>query len=385
MSVVAMLLSMLLYFPGGTFGNMGIGLKASAATITPTEPSKDGNGVYQIGTAAELYWFADKVNNDNENYVSASAALIADIIVNTGVMKSDGALAGDTSNFTSWMPIGNSTSNQYTGTFDGKNHTISGLYFNNTNTNYVGLFGYLGSGCKIKNVDVIDSCFIGRGYVGGVCGNNYDGTITGCFYTGTINGSSKVGGVCGVNYGAITYCYSTGIVSGTGDTVGGVCGENFGTITECCNISTVSGKSFIGGVCGNNSILSTITDCCNTGKVNGTGDNVGGVCGDNAAATITNCYNTGAVSGPGDYVGGVCGYNRAYSTISLCYYDSDKYSGDAVAYNGGTVQYVKGKPTADFTNCSVCKFLGYYEWPAVNASGVYEITNACQLFRGYRR
>ena len=32
MSVVAMLLSMLLYFPGGTFGNMGIGLKASAAT-----------------------------------------------------------------------------------------------------------------------------------------------------------------------------------------------------------------------------------------------------------------------------------------------------------------------------------------------------------------
>ena len=434
MSVVAMLLSMLLYFPGGTFGNMGIGLKASAATITPTEPSKDGNGVYQIGTAAELYWFADKVNNDNENYVSASAALIADIIVNTGVMKSDGALAGDTSNFTSWMPIGNSTSNQYTGTFDGKNHTISGLYFNNTNTNYVGLFGYLGSGCKIKNVDVIDSCFIGRGYVGGVCGNNYDGTITGCFYTGTINGSSKVGGVCGVNYGAITYCYSTGIVSGTGDTVGGVCGENFGTITECCNISTVSGKSFIGGVCGNNSILSTITDCCNTGKVNGTGDNVGGVCGvndatmtgccntgtvngrsyvggvcgyndrttitccystgavsgtgdyvggvcgDNAAATITNCYNTGAVSGPGDYVGGVCGYNRAYSTISLCYYDSDKYSGDAVAYNGGTVQYVKGKPTADFTNCSVCKFLGYYEWPAVNASGVYEITNACQLY-----
>ena len=304
MSVVAMLLSMLLYFPGGTFGNMGIGLKASAATITPTEPSKDGNGVYQIGTAAELYWFADKVNNDNENYVSASAALIADIIVNTGVMKSDGALAGDTSNFTSWMPIGNSTSNQYTGTFDGKNHTISGLYFNNTNTNYVGLFGYLGSGCKIKNVDVIDSCFIGRGYVGGVCGNNYDGTITGCFYTGTINGSSKVGGVCGVNYGAITYCYSTGIVSGTGDTVGGVCGENFGTITECCNISTVSGKSFIGGVCGNNSILSTITDCCNTGKVNGTGDNVGGVCGVNDA-TMTGCCNTGTVNGR-SYVGGVC-------------------------------------------------------------------------------
>ena len=71
-------------------------VKTSAAEITATTPNKDGNGVYQIGTAAELYWFADKVNNDNANYGSAKAVLTADIVVNTGVLKADGTLNSGT-------------------------------------------------------------------------------------------------------------------------------------------------------------------------------------------------------------------------------------------------------------------------------------------------
>ncbi|MDO5124670.1 MAG: hypothetical protein Q4D44_08425, partial [Eubacteriales bacterium] len=64
----------------------------AAESITPTTPERDRNGVYQIGTKEELYWFADKVNNDNVNYGSASAVLTADIVVNTGVLKADGTL-----------------------------------------------------------------------------------------------------------------------------------------------------------------------------------------------------------------------------------------------------------------------------------------------------
>lgn len=67
-----MVMAMLLYFPGGMFSTY-FGFKASAEGITLTEPQKDGNGVYQIGKAAELYWFADKINNDNENYKSINA------------------------------------------------------------------------------------------------------------------------------------------------------------------------------------------------------------------------------------------------------------------------------------------------------------------------
>ncbi|MGN0449520.1 MAG: hypothetical protein ACI4G0_04080, partial [Ruminococcus sp.] len=159
MTAVTIIFSMLLYFPSGTFSNISFGLTASAAEITPTEPSKDGSGVYQIGTAAQLYWFAGLVNGTLEEVdqnTAANAVLTADITVNTGVLKSDGTL--NTGTFTDWMPIGN-TSNQYAGTFDGQGHTINGLYFNNTSTEDVGLFGCLGENGEIKNVGVIDSYF----------------------------------------------------------------------------------------------------------------------------------------------------------------------------------------------------------------------------------
>ena len=135
---------------------------ASAAGITPTTPQKDTGGVYQIGTAAELYGFAQLVNSKTEP--NAKAVLTANIVVNTGVLKADGTL--NTGTFTSWTPIGN-YSNKYTGKFDGQGHTISGLY-NNTGTSYVGLFGRIGSGGEIKNVGVIDSYFNGSWNVGGV-------------------------------------------------------------------------------------------------------------------------------------------------------------------------------------------------------------------------
>ena len=160
---------------------------ASAAQITPSTPNKDGNGVYQIGSAEELYGFAQLVNGGN---TTASAVLTKDIVVNTGVLKADGTL--NTGTFTDWTPIGNN-SNKYTGTFDGQGHTISGLYFNDSITDYVGLFGFLESG-EIKNVGVIDSYFNGHWRVGGVCGCNR-GTITGCYNAGTVSGSGYVGGV----------------------------------------------------------------------------------------------------------------------------------------------------------------------------------------------
>ena len=56
----------------------------------------------------------------------------------------------------------------YKGTFDGQGHTISGLYFNDVDASYVGLFG--GNCGTIKNVGVVDSYFCGSNYVGGVCG-----------------------------------------------------------------------------------------------------------------------------------------------------------------------------------------------------------------------
>ena len=342
-----------------TISSLSFATVSASAAITLSEPNEI-NGVYQISTKEELYWFADKVNNNNANYGSANAVLTADIVVNTGVLDSNGEL--NTGTFTDWTPIGwydynNYVDYSYTGIFDGQGHTISGLYFNDTSVNLVGLFGYLGSGCEIKNVGVIDSYFRGMNGVGGVCGRNYYGTITGCYNTGTVSGRDmQVGGVCGDSFGTITGSYNTGKVSGS-SYVGGVCGANCGgTIIGSYNTGTVSGSgNCVGGVCGYDTDNGTITGCYNTGTVTGE-RSVGGVCGwkDNRG-TIIGSYNTGTVSGI-EYVGGVCGYTD-YGTITGSYnagtVSGDERVGGVCGFNfGGTIigSYNTGEVTDDYSS-----------------------------------
>ncbi|MGN1203475.1 MAG: MBG domain-containing protein, partial [Lachnospiraceae bacterium] len=187
---------------------------------------------YAIENAGQLYWFAQQVNTVN---TSMNAILTSDITVNSGA--SAGAVANcngtKAEGWRDWTPIGIDSDHKYSGIFDGNGHTVSGLYFNDSNTDSVGLFGknkYI-----IKNVGVIDSYFRGRNDVGGVCGANYD-TITNCYNTSTVSGAGcNIGGVCGDNhsyYNKITNCYSIGKVSGEGN-VGAVCGTASGFVTNC--------------------------------------------------------------------------------------------------------------------------------------------------------
>lgn len=206
-------------------------------TITTSIPSGEGTEAspYQIGTAAELYWFAGLVNgtltNGTQKNTAACAKLTADITVNTCVLDASGNLINNVSGLISWKTIGNS-SEMYTGTFDGNGKTISGLYFNNGNQSYVGLFGWI-SGGTVKNVGVVDSYINGGHNTGGLCGQN-EGTISNCYYIGSVRGIDYVGGLCGNNTpnGTILNCYSIGSVSGNGF-VGGFCGMNSGTIKHC--------------------------------------------------------------------------------------------------------------------------------------------------------
>ena len=310
--------------------------------------NEDGtkDAVYEISNAGQLYWFAGLVNGTLSGVAqnkSANAVLTADIVVNANVLKSDGTLNEGT--FKEWTPIATSAS-PYTGIFDGQNHTISGLYFNQENSYDVGLFGR--NNGKIANAGILDSYFYGTSKVGGVCGNNYTGTITNCYNTGSVSGIGTAGGVSGYNYtGSITNCYNTGNVSGSSGFVGGVSGYNSkGTIINSYNAGSVSGLEYVGGVSGIN-YTGSITDCYNIGSVSGSEGNVGGVNGYNDGGTITNSYNAGSVSGTERYVGGVSGYNDG-GTITNCYYDSAIYTGNAIGANDGTTEKVEGKTTEQF-------------------------------------
>ncbi|MBR6083214.1 MAG: hypothetical protein IKP62_09870, partial [Salinivirgaceae bacterium] len=180
---------------------------ATAETAESLSLSEDFIGYYAIENAAQLYWFAQWVNSGNN---SAKAVLLADITINNNVLKDDGTLNGDGSNFAVWAPIG-SQAQQYTGTFDGNNHTISGLYFNDENAYYVGLFGYINGG-YVNNLGIADSYFYGYQCVGAISG--YSGYQTNCHNAGTVKcRNCYAGGICG-QYGAQTNCYNTGVVSG---------------------------------------------------------------------------------------------------------------------------------------------------------------------------
>ena len=122
----------------------------------PTEP-------YQISTAGELAWFAGQVNGGNAGIY---AVLTSDIVLN------------DTSNWQNWetnaptniwTPMGTGPTNRFIGSFDGNNHTISGIYINSS-SDHQGLFGYIGANSTIENVHLVNSYIKGNDYVGGICG-----------------------------------------------------------------------------------------------------------------------------------------------------------------------------------------------------------------------
>ena len=272
-------------------------------SITPTPPTiGDGSAEnpYQISSREELYWFAGLVNGTLvgvEKNISANAKLMNDITVNEGVLDAINKDQVSGKNFIPWTPIGTSGSHDaaYSGTFDGQGHTISGLYFNDPKTSYVGLFGCIqdddnNNKGKIFNVGVSDSYFRFGELGGGVCGESNYGILQNCSNSSTVIGNySNTGGVCGMNWsGIVRDCKNTGSVRGK-TKIGGVCGENDmpGLIENCFNEGTVSGQDYVGGVCGNS--YGMIKSCYNTASVSGQDKSVGGVCG-SFCNRVTNCY-----------------------------------------------------------------------------------------------
>lgn len=144
-----------------------------------------------------------------------------------------------------YTPIGNSNSKYFAGTFDGQNHTISGINLNGSGRQ--GLFGSV-SGGTIKNLKLTSSTIncTSNSYAGGIiaCVDNDNGvTIENCHVSEsvTIKSENSSGGIVGkTDKGdiSITGCSSGAKVS-TGSSnacVGGIIGqcgnENGSSITK---------------------------------------------------------------------------------------------------------------------------------------------------------
>ena len=335
----------------------------------------DGQGSYTVTSAEGLKNLAELVNNGE-----------TDINI---ILTGNITLTGE------WTPIGDYY-NQYTGTFDGGNYTITGLTVT-TSDQYAGLFGYIGSGGTVKNVvlkDVQIESDNQYGCVGGIAGNS-NGNIENCSVSGSVSSRYTAGGVVGLQFGgSITLCGSSATVKGTAE-VGGVAGmtDNSATLTACYATGNVTFErastinTFAGGVVGCNGTGSILTACYATGNVTGTGTGtgscyVGGITGDNCSGTLTACYHaTGTVSGPDGATGGVMGRNYTSlgaPVITACYW-GDNGQEQGIGYNqagttDGTTQVTDGNwsKAKDEMNNALTAESWQYQIDPVNSLPVLE-------------
>jgi len=146
-------------------------------------------------------------------------------------------------------PVGNG-STQFTGVLDGQGHVI----LNGTVTSggqYVGLFGYLGPGGRIRNIGVHGFMISGGHDVGGLVGY-CSGSIEACSANSAVSGNEYVGGLVGYvsNAARISNCYAEGSVSGD-NWVGGLVGSCWGSLTTCYSTCKVSCTDYyVGGLAG---------------------------------------------------------------------------------------------------------------------------------------
>ena len=301
------------------------------------QPAELNGAVYEISNAGQLFWFAALVNGTLTDGTAQNAAACAVLTTNID-------LTGE-----AWTPIG-SESNPYTGTFDGQNHTISGMTIENAES-YSGLFG-------------------------NVTGTVRDFTVTGSI---TITGDetvSKVGGAVGslgtASVGGTVSGVTSGVnitVSAGNDHIGGVVGsmpENSSPTVESClymgNITVTVEAGSVAGVVGYIR-TGTIQNCANWGGISiNTGGNgsVGGILGycNNGNIYIRNCYNSGSIAAEGTAnVGAIVGQNKStQATVSNCCYltgSADKGQGQLTDDAAGTAV----KTDEDFKSGAVAVLL----------------------------
>lgn len=198
--------------------------KFEAGNGTETDP-------YIIATAAQL----DEVRN----FPSACFELSKDIDLSSYL----------NSNSSGWTPI-----KDFTGKFDGKKHTIKGLWISLSSIDYVGLFAKIQGSSNDKRasvsnlfVNVSKKGITGGNRVGGICGNLSYGNIENCMVTGDISGGGYVGGIVGrnsdnyYNSSIISQCASSGNIIANSGSVGGILAYQNGacSIENCYSIANV--------------------------------------------------------------------------------------------------------------------------------------------------
>ena len=318
--------------------------------------ASDLNGLSELVNKNQIFYDQNYnvVFNEDESVGSIAAQNFKNKTIN---------LESDIPYYFEWNSIGTER-NIFSGTFDGNNKIISGLY-ERVGFSYQGLFGYT-KNAIIKNVTVNEGSFKGEQYIGGIVGYADNTQVINCKnYNNITSYMSEAGGIIGylkidesfssnllvdqcINYGKINTDYKLQHDC-TGGIVGAIWNENKmikPVVSNSYNygavISNIAGTGGIIGWAYNIEVL----NCENHGDVNGTIE-VGGIVGSLEASNIINCFNTAQVSG-----GNIQGDNN--------------YKFSDANYVGGIVGFVDIDPEYDFIDDS--KILNSFNTGIVSSS-----------------
>jgi len=221
-----------------------------------------------------------------------------------------------------FSPIG-MVSSEFTGVYDGDGKTISNLSISSGSSN-IGLFCYIGvsggAAGTVKNLGLLNLNILGIFCVGGIAGQ--------------------------VNSGKVENCYTTGTVTGTGNSIGGIAGSNNsgGTIKNCystANVNESGGGGAVGGIVGHNN-GGAVENCYATGNIDGS-NNTGGVVGSGSFGLIKLCVALNQrvylIPNAGD-IGRVAGYINS-TTLTNNHSRNDML----IAYNAGSAPLMPYNPT----------------------------------------
>ena len=400
LSLITVLALLLCALPSLCFAEAGLD-RAAVPTDAPVwdgsvaDSFAGGSGSeadpYLISNGAELAYFAHIVNDAVVNTEGLYFALTADIYLN------------DISNVSSWnennapanvwTPIGYNTyeivddynirvkdDNAFKGLFDGRGHTVHGVYVKTLRNNDgfapyqegSGLFGSshyasffdlrlansfifsetssvggivgwhyrgglsMGTGYAVKNCLVEESVrVIGYQNVAGIVGfaNCSHAPITECVNRGSILGNNGVGGIAGgapqrtTDRLVIRSCMNEGSItaevnfSGDAYSAGGIVGWITGDVEKCANTGSISSKRVAGGIVGDTDEACFVADCYNAGSVTAEYEAGGIVALVLPNNTLARCYNAGTVTAP-DSAGALIGvaYNPNALSVNNCYY-----------------------------------------------------------------
>ena len=296
-----------------------------------------------ITSEAELALFAYNVTVLGEDYSGYTITLTKDLNMSAHYWDTPIGLYDETHD------------NTFMGTFDGGNHTISGIYNSNSTSNYQGLFGFVGrsfsyddpnvpsQSATVRNLTLASSTISGKENVGGIAAYLWNGTISNCHVLPSVtiqanSSNSKY-------YGGIVGQITPGQISQSNSNY------NSATVENCTCGATVtngsySGCSDYGGIVGSyNRNTSKLKDCFYYGTNISASSNKGAIIGScTTTSGISNCYYYYPSSINGIGSGGSVGSFKQVYKLTLGTSDLTISSSPSYTFNG-TNYYATGAVT----------------------------------------